>query len=269
MSANKAKGPLGAIAAFFAAAWKFILPALKFLKGAKFLLTGFTMVASVWLYSIRFGWPFALGFVLCIFVHEMGHVVMAKHEGVPVSAPIFIPFFGALIMKKANAQSAWGEAVIGIGGPLGGTLAAFICWGLYFAIGHPIFLALAFFAFFMNLFNMTPIFPLDGGRIVGSISAYLWLVGIVVFIGLAVTGIIRNPFIWIIIIMSAPYLWNGLRGGKAYPGVIESTKSQKIVMGVAYLGLCGLLAVGMTATKQALVDATAERASAARSMQAE
>jgi len=73
----KIKGPLGAIGAFLAATWKFILPALKLLKGAKFLLTGFTMAASMWVYSIAFGWWFAVGLVVSIFIHEMGHVAMS------------------------------------------------------------------------------------------------------------------------------------------------------------------------------------------------
>ena len=248
----KKKGPWAAITAALAAGWKFILPAFKLLKGAKFLLTGLSMLASVWVYSIAFGWPFAAGLVICIFVHEMGHVAVAALQGVPVTVPIFIPGMGALILQKQWAKSAWAEALIGIGGPIGGTIAALFCWGMYYATGHPIFLGLAFFAFFMNLFNMTPIFPLDGGWIVGSISPYLWLVGVVAFAGMALSGMIHNPLIWLLIIMSLPRLWNGLKSGKAFPGALESTPKQKIAMGVAYVGLCCVLAVGMSTTNNML-----------------
>jgi Zn-dependent protease len=250
--ARKVKGPLGAVLAALAAGWKFILPALKLLKGGKFLLTGATMLLSIGVYSIRFGWKFALGFVLCIFVHEMGHVLMAKKQGVPVTAPIFIPFFGALILQKKWASTAWGEALIGIGGPIGGGISAFVCWGLYFATGAPIFLALAYFAFFINLFNLTPIFPLDGGWIVGAISPYLWIGGLVIFAGLAITRIVTSPLIWILIIMSLPHVWSALKAGKAYPGALETTPRQKLLMGGSYLALCGILVGGMVFTENQL-----------------
>jgi len=260
-SKTKLKGPLGAIGAFLAATWKFILPALKFLKGAKFLLTGLTMMASMWYYSLRFGWWFAFGLVICILIHELGHVLMSWQQGVPVSAPIFIPGLGALIVQKKWAQSALGEALIGIGGPMAGALAALGCWGLYFATGMGIFLGLAFFGFFLNLFNMLPIFPLDGGRIVGAVSPYLWLLGLVALVGMTVTGFIRNPFIWLIVIMSIPHLWDSLKRGTADPlGGQVTTKAQRVMMGVAYLGLSGLLLMGMASTSEGVRDISARRA---------
>jgi Zn-dependent protease len=259
-SGKKLKGPLGAIGAFLAATWKFILPAFKFLKGAKFLMTGLTMVASMWFYSLAFGWWFAVGFVICIFIHELGHVAMSIEQGIPVSAPFFIPGFGALIVQKKWAKSAMGEALIGIGGPMAGALAALGCWALYFVTGQGIFLGLSFFGFFINLFNMIPIFPLDGGRIVGAISPYLWLIGLVTLVGLSVTGFIRNPFIWLIIIMSIPHLWDGLKRGTADPrGGVVTTKPQRILMGIAYIGLSGLLLIGMASTREGSMDIRSRR----------
>jgi len=187
-----------------------------------------------------------------------------------VSAPIFIPGFGALIVQKKWAQSAIGEALIGIGGPMAGAFAGMVCWALYFATGQGIFLGLAYFGFLINLFNMIPIFPLDGGRIVGAVSPYLWLVGLVVFVGMAAMGMIRNPFIWILIIMSIPHLWNGLKRGTADPiGGQVTTKFQKLAMGVAYLGLSGLLAIGMTTTHDGLQEIRAQRHAIYRATPAE
>ncbi len=178
----KKLGPLGTALLFLLAKAKaaltFIIPILKFLKLGKVLLTSGTMLLSVWVYSLLFGWKFALGFVICIFVHEMGHVLAAMAYGVPVSAPVFIPGFGALILQKRGAKSAWIEAIIGIGGPIGGTISALACWAIYATTNNPLFLGLAYVAFFMNLFNMTPMFPLDGGWIVGAISPYLWAAGL-------------------------------------------------------------------------------------------
>lgn len=261
----KLKGPLGAIGAFLAATWKFILPAFKFLKGAKFLLTGFTMIASMWFYSLAFGWWFAVGFVICIFIHELGHVLMSAQQGIPVSAPVFIPGFGALIVQKKWANSAMGEALIGIGGPMAGAFAALGCWGLYFLTGQGLFLGLAFFGFFINLFNMVPIFPLDGGRIVGAISPYLWLLGLVAMVAMSVTGFIRNPFIWLLIIMSIPHLWDGLRRGTADPiGGRKTTPLQRVLMGMAYVGLSGLLLMGMAVTREAVQESVIQRQDSVR-----
>ena len=251
---KKSKGPLGAIGAALAACGKFLLPALKLLKGGKFLLTGITMFASMWFYSIRFGWGFAAVIVLGILIHELGHVLASAFLGVPVSAPIFLPGFGALIVQKKWALSAWGEALIGIGGPLGGTLAGLVMWGLYFATGNQLFLAAAYFTFLLNLFNMIPVFPLDGGRIVGAISPYIWVVGLVGILGMGLGGYIRNPVIWILVVFSLPHVWNGLKRGTADPvGGQITTKSQRLVMGIAYVTLAAFLFGSMELVVQTIV----------------
>jgi Zn-dependent protease len=253
---KKPQGIWGAILAALAMFWKVILglgkvvvPFFKLLKGGKLLLTAGSMLVSVWFYALLFGWKFALGFVICIFVHEMGHVFFVWRQGVPVTAPLFIPGMGALIIQKQSAKSAWGEAVIGIGGPAFGTMAGFACWGLYAITDYRLFLALAFTAFFMNLFNMMPIFPLDGGWIVGSIHPYLWIAGLVGMVVLAVAGILTNPFIWILIILSLPYVWTSLKRKSLGPeGVAPATADQKWIMGGCYLGLAAVLAWAMSAT---------------------
>lgn len=176
----------------------------------------------------------------------MGHVFMAWRKGLPVSVPIFIPYFGALIMLKKNPRSAWVDAIIGIGGPLFGTVAGLACWGIFSLTGNYLFLGLAFVAFFMNLFNMTPIYPLDGGRIVSAVSHWIWLIGLVIMIGLFVSGLVRNPFIWILILLSAPTLWARFKNKGAGPE--PATSDQRLIMGGAYIGLVAFLFWAMTAT---------------------
>jgi Zn-dependent protease len=212
----------------------------------KLLLTGGSMLVSVWAYAFIFGWKFAVGFVLCIFVHEMGHVLFAWQQGLPVSAPISIPYMGAMIMLKQVPKDSWMDAVIGIGGPIFGTLAGLACWGIFALTGSYLFLGLAFVAFFMNLFNMTPIYPLDGGRIVSAISPWLWIVGLVMMIALYVLDIVHNPFIWILIIMSLPTIWTRLRHKHLAPP--PANPQQRMIMTGAYLGLAGFLFWAMTAT---------------------
>lgn len=227
----------------------FLLPALKVLKLGKVLTTTGSMFVSVWFYSLAFGWSFAAGVVLLIFVHEMGHVFVAWRQGLPISAPIFIPFMGALIIAKAEGKSAWNEAVMGIGGPIAGAIGALACWWIYATTQNELFLGLAYIGFMFNLFNLMPVFPLDGGWITGAVSPYLWLVGIIGLVAGFVTGNFANPMIIVLLISSLPRLWQGIRHGIAHgPDVEPATRDQKFKMALAYLALAGALAWAMGET---------------------
>lgn len=234
-----------------------VIPALKFLKLGKILTTSGSMLVSVWFYSLAFGWKFAFGFVLLIFVHEMGHVFVAWRQGLPISAPIFIPGMGAVILAKAESKSAWDQAVMGIGGPILGSLGAVVCWWIYASTQNELFLGLAYIGFMINLFNLMPVFPLDGGWITGAVSPYLWLIGIIGLVVGFVTGQIRNPLIFILLITSLPRLWEGIRTGVAHgPDVEPATFEQKVKMALAYVALAGALAWAMGETHR---DWTPER----------
>jgi Zn-dependent protease len=176
--ANK-KNPLwfiGAAAAFLLTQGKLLLALLKFGKfGGLFI----SMLLSIGAYAIVFPWSFAVGLVLLILVHELGHVIAAKQKGLPVSAPLFIPFVGALINLKRHPRDAVTEAYMAFGGPLLGTVGALAAFGLAIYFDHPVLYSLALTGFLINLFNLIPIHPLDGGRIVTAVSRWLWLVGLV------------------------------------------------------------------------------------------
>jgi Zn-dependent protease len=231
--------------------------ALKFLKFGKILTTSGSMFVSVWFYSLAFGWKFAFGFVLLIFVHEMGHVFVAWRQGLPISAPIFIPGMGAIILAKAEGKSAWNQAVMGIGGPVAGAIGAAVCWWFYSTTQNELYLGLAYIGFMLNLFNLIPVFPLDGGWITGAVSPYLWLIGFVALVVGFLTGYIRNPLVIVLLLTSLPRLWQGIRYGMAYgPGVEPPTFEQRIRMGVAYLALAAALAWAMGHTHK---DWTPER----------
>src|SRR5207245_2511233 len=156
------------IAKFFGKLKFIILPALKFLPVV--LKTGGTMVLTIGVYAWFWGVWFAVGFVLLIFVHECGHLLAARRLGLKVGAPVFIPFMGAIIALKEAPRNAWIEAQVGIGGPMLGTLGAGLCELVHLATGNPLFRALAYTGFFLNLFNLAPVGFLDGGRIVTALS---------------------------------------------------------------------------------------------------
>jgi len=219
-----------------------LLPVLKFLP--VILKTGGTMVLSIWFYALSWGWRFAVGFVVLIFIHECGHLVVARRFGLKVGAPVFIPFMGAFIALKDAPRNAWMEAWVGIGGPLFGAAGALACDMVYWATGNELYRALAYSGFFLNLFNLVPVGFLDGGRIATVLSPWLWVAGMVI---IAVMAVLHPNFIIImILVMSAPRLWTLFRAKtdeeKRY---FEATPGQRWTMAGLYFGLVALLALGM------------------------
>lgn len=235
------------IAALAFAIWK-----LKFVFAAIFKFKLFTvagsMLVSIAAYALLWGWQFALGFVLLLFVHELGHVAEAKRQGLPVSAPMFIPFLGALITLKRLPDNAWNEAKVAIAGPIVGSLGAAAVWGLGEAVDSDLLVALAFTGFFLNLFNLAPISPLDGGRIVAAIHPALWLIGLALLLGLAIVA--PNPILILILVLGGLESWRRWRErrhpqAEAYYRV---SPTQRLVAGVSYIALAAILTGGMSAT---------------------
>src|SRR6478735_6924477 len=143
---RKLWAPIAAVGAFLA---KFGVVLLKF----KFL---FSIFVSAAIYVWIGGWWFGIGLVVLLFVHEMGHVIEAKRQGLPVSAPFFIPFMGAVIQMKRMPQDAYHEALNGIAGPILGSLGAAVLWLLGWQLDSRPLVALAFLGFLINLFNLIP-----------------------------------------------------------------------------------------------------------------
>ncbi|MSV34627.1 MAG: site-2 protease family protein [Bryobacterales bacterium] len=190
-SASRKKwGALGTLGVLLFKFKGFVLLALT--KG-KLVLLGLTklntllsMLASIGVYWLLYGWKFGLGFVLSIYVHEMGHVMALARYGIPASAPMFIPFFGAFIRLKAYPATAGEDARVGLAGPLWGLGAALACMGIWQATGSGLFAALARVGAWINVFNLIPIWQLDGGRgfraltrhhrmLIAALSAVLWM----------------------------------------------------------------------------------------------
>lgn len=236
-----------------ATALKFGWPLLKFLPVV--LKTGGSMLLSIGAYAWLYGWKFAVGFVVLLFVHEMGHSIAAKACGLKVSAPVFIPFLGAQILLKEMPPNAWVEAIVGYGGPLLGTIGGMAAFVIGVLTGSPLFYALASSAFFLNLFNLVPIIPLDGGRIVTAISPWLWIVGIVLLVPyllLSLSG--AGIYILILVATSLPRVWRQFknRNDPESQRYYECAPWQRGVVSVAYFGLVLFLAFAMTETHHIL-----------------
>jgi Zn-dependent protease len=232
-------GPLAAALIFIATKFKFVFAAVK---GLPFLTTGVTAVLSIGAYAWAFGWQFGVGLVALIFIHEMGHVLALRRYGVKASAPIFIPFLGAFIGMKQLPKNATMEAVVGLGGPIIGSLGALAAWVLYTIDGHPIFLVMAYFGVLLNLFNLLPVLPLDGGRAVGAISRWLWVAG---YAGLLLLMLWRpSPILLIILLFGAPEVWHAIRRGRSPEDAYYAVPfSHRVAVGATYFGL--MLVLGL------------------------
>ena len=243
---KKALAPLAvvgvAIAKFFANLKVALLPLLKFLP--VLLKSGGTMLLMVWVYMQLWGWQFAVGFVLLLLIHETGHLIVAKKFGLKVGAPVFIPFMGAFIALKEAPRNAWMEACVGIGGPLLGSVGALVCNALGEFFAAPIFIGLAWFGYFLNLFNLTPVGMLDGGRIVTALSRWLWLPGFALLLWFGWKY--PNFIIWLIVLLSLPRIYSLFRKRtEEEQRYFEVTPSQRLIMSILYFGLIAVLLFGM------------------------
>lgn len=222
---------------------KLLFLLFKTLKFGKLLTTGGTMLLSIAVYALMFGWRYAVGFVLLIFVHEMGHYIAARRRGLDVGAPTFIPFVGAWIQLKQMPHDAETEAYVGLAGPLVGSLGALACFYAARSTGSNLLLALSYSGFFLNLFNLIPISPFDGGRVCAAISPKLWLVGVPILVGLFFYR--PSPLLILMAVLAFPQVMKVLRGTeteaeKAYYVVKPETR---LGYATAYLGLAAFLAV--------------------------
>lgn len=228
---------------------KVALASVQFLKLGALLQTGGTMLLTAWVYSVSLGWPFAVGFVFTILIHELGHVVAAWAYRVPVSAPMFIPGMGAMIWSKHPAPSATAEAVIAIAGPIAGTVAGLVCWAVFAVTGSPLFLGLAHVTFLMNLFNMIPVFPMDGGRVLGAVSKWFLIPGMLILGALFVTGVVRNPLILILLVMALPQVFFSFKSGRhLFDTAHQPSGVQKAAISASYVALSAFLAWSMSVT---------------------
>ena len=233
--------------------------ALLFAGKAKFLTTSGSMLVSVAAYSLIWGWTFAVGFVLLLLVHEMGHVIQLRREGVEASAPMFIPFLGAVVAAKSLGDDAAAEARVGLAGPVLGTLGAVAVFVVGESLDSEFLRALAFTGFFLNLFNLIPLTPLDGGRAMAAMSPWMWFVGLFLAVGFAFA--FPNPIIIVIAVFTAFETWRRWKqlraGGEQVASYYRVTPRQRLAVGAVYVGLIAVLVLGMDVTHLARTFADA------------
>lgn len=202
------------------------------------LKTGASMLVSIFVYQYSFGWAGAAGFVFLILIHELGHVVANLYYGLRASPPIFIPYVGAVINLRQSPPNAKVEAIIGIAGPIAGTIAALAAFAIYLATGSELALELSWFGFTMNLFNLLPVPPLDGGRVTAAVSPWVWIVGLAGLGWMLVDEFLAHRNSWMllaILVFALPRIVGTLKAGGRSGPYYAIGKIAPIVIGVAYL----------------------------------
>ena len=240
--------PLGALALLIVKFGAKLKALLLLLPKIKLFTTAGTMLVSIAAYSLIWGWKFAVGFVLLLLVHELGHVFQLRREGVKASAPMFIPFLGAVIWARSFGGNALAEARVALAGPILGSLGtAAVAW-LAFAVDSDLLRALAFTGFFLNLFNLLPVLPLDGGRAMAALSPWMWIVGFAALVVL--TFAFPNPILPLIVLLGGLETWRRWRERKSpeSQAYYDVPLHSRLLVAATYLALAGLLAFGMAET---------------------
>ena len=214
---------------------------LGFLVGLFKLKTLATMALSIGLYATQWGLPFAVGFVLLIFLHESGHALVLWKERIPAGAPVFIPFLGAFITMKGRPRAAWIEAKVAFGGPLIGSLAAWAVLLAGWLRQDPFLAGLGHVGVLINLFNLIPVSPLDGGRIAGAFTRTFWIVGYA--LGVVALALTRSPVLLLVLLVGLFTLVQRWRS--PVPGYDSIPRSQRLLAGLGYAALVTALAASL------------------------
>lgn|SRR6476661_8323486 len=223
---------------------KLLLTLLAAGKLGKVLLSGGTMLLSVIAYAFVFGWRYAAGFVGLLLVHELGHYLSARQRGLDVGLPTFIPFVGAWVELKEQPHDVETEAWVGLAGPLLGSLGALACYFWARETDSRLLLALAYAGFFLNLFNLIPLSPFDGGRVTAVLSPRIWLMGAPVLVGLFLWR--PSPLLVLMAVLAAPQLVKAWKFDPEAPenaAYYATTAETKLTYAMSYIGLLGFLAV--------------------------
>jgi len=223
---------------------------LLLLPKAKVLTTSASMLVSVAAYALIWGWRFAVGFVALLFIHEMGHYIQLRREGVKPSGMLFIPFLGAAVGARSLGGSALAEARVGLAGPLLGSLATAALLPIASATDDDFWRALAFTGFFLNLFNLLPVVPLDGGRAMAAMAPWMWFVGFAAIVVLVLLW--PNPILILIALLGgyeSYRRWKRRKAGEdGNADYYRVRPAHRLLVAAVYVGLIVALAIGMDLT---------------------
>jgi len=247
------EGAAGGILAGLLAFLKYGLVLVKF---GTFGPTLITMIIALWFYTLFFGPAFAVGIVVLILIHELGHFLVARWMGLPARLPIFIGPLGAVTSLRRSPGDAGKSGIIALAGPALGTVAALLCFMLA-GIADPgydryLLLALAYFGCFLNLINLIPVGFLDGAKVADAIPKWMNVVGLLVVA--AVVLLFGNPIGIIFLLLGIFHTVGRFRRSAQQPTADQAAASRRLGLGAAYVGILLVAAAGMSIANTAIVN---------------
>jgi Zn-dependent protease len=201
-------GGIGAILATLAV----VAAKLKFLLvGLKIFTSSWTFLLSLGLYVVAFGWRIGIVLIFVLAAHELGHFFAYRAYGLTARLPVFVPFLGAYT-AGAIAPDLEQDAYIALAGPVVGLALATGCYAIALATGDRFWTACADISAFLNLFNMIPVLPFDGGRVIGALWPPLWIAGVLVFVAVSIKIGVPLLLVLLIALLGIPAMYATLRG---------------------------------------------------------
>ena len=221
------------IKGFFAAL--FVNPFEGF-GAAQYTVAGGSILLTIAAYAWQ-KYPIGLivGFVVITLIHEIGHAIVIRAKGLRAGFLVFIPFIGGAVTLKDQPRSAYDDAQIGLAGPMAGTAASLVCLQIYKWTGHPLYLLIASVGFILNLLNLLPLGPLDGGRISAAVTKWMWLFGGGVLLYKTIKQ--PNPLMIIILVLSAFQVYASIMREKDDKSFYDVTLGQRAGIAVFYFTL--------------------------------
>ncbi len=236
------RGLMGGLGAVLAAVWAFVKFGGLLLLKLPFAGTLISLVISFGGYALFYGPWFAVALLTMIFVHEMGHVIEIRRQGMQATAPIFIPFLGAAIFQRSHPTDALKQAQIGIAGPIAGTIGATVAFALYGTTHNPVLLLAALIGFYINLFNLIPIWQLDGSWILAPVSKWFMVAGYALIAAAVFVFHFVSPLLIIVALLGVPTLLQRFRDA-ANPYYTSVPARARLAMGAAWLALVIFLGI--------------------------
>jgi Zn-dependent protease len=223
------------------------------LKFKGFALSAVSIALAAWAYGWYFGWwAFGIGFVLLILIHESGHLLVARALRLPATLPVMLPFLGAFVAMRQRPKTVAEEAQMAVGGPILGSIASALCYVGYLTAPNTywggLLIGLAYFGFVINLFNLVPVTPLDGGRVMSVVSKWFNVAGLLVAVGLLLLTHFQSPILFLIVIVGAFSTWQRFRSTVADPAYYQVPTSARWALGGVYLALLLALTMGVEVT---------------------
>jgi Zn-dependent protease len=246
----------GAAGGILAGLFAFLKYGLVLVKFGTFGPTLITMVIAIWFYTLFFGPAFAVGIVVLILIHELGHFLVARWMGLPARLPIFIGPLGAVTNLRRAPSDAGKSGIIALAGPAIGTIAALLCFMLA-GIADPgyfryLLLALAYFGCFLNLINLIPVGFLDGAKVADAIPKWMNVVGLLVVA--AVVLLFGNPIGIIFLILGIFHTVGRFRRTNQQASPDQLAASRRLGLGAAYIAILVVAAAGMSIANTTIVN---------------